>query len=95
MYIYNALRVHGFSVFSLSILENIDISNLFKEDARLLILEREQFYIDPLTPEYNINPTAGSRLGSKHTEGTKTKKLGKPCLVKIIQWVIIYGEQIY
>ena len=46
MYIYNALRNHGYSVFSLSTLEYIDISNLSKEDARKLILEREQYYLD-------------------------------------------------
>jgi group I intron endonuclease len=36
-----------------------------------LILEQEQYYIDIFSPEYNINPIAGSRLGSKHTEKTK------------------------
>lgn len=32
---------------------------------------REQFYIDELKPEFNINPTAGSSLGYKHTTETK------------------------
>jgi group I intron endonuclease len=36
-----------------------------------LILEREQFYIDSLEPAYNINPIAGSRLGTRHTNETK------------------------
>lgn len=35
------------------------------------ILEREQFNIDCLKPIYNINPIAGSRLGTLHTEETK------------------------
>jgi group I intron endonuclease len=76
MYIYNALLCHGYSAFSLDIVEYIDISNLSKEDARLLILKREQFYIDELKPGYNINPTAGSRLGSFHTLDTKEKISG-------------------
>lgn len=36
-----------------------------------MILEQEQFYIDSLKPTYYINPIAGSRLGSLHTEETK------------------------
>jgi group I intron endonuclease len=35
-----------------------------------LISGREQFYIDSLSPEYYINPTAGSRLGALHTKET-------------------------
>jgi group I intron endonuclease len=71
MYIYNAILYHDYSSFSLTILEYIDISNLSKEEARNLILEQEQYYIDILSPGYNINPIARSRLGSKHTEKTK------------------------
>jgi len=41
-YIYNAILLHGYSNFSISILEYIDISNLSKEEARKLILERDQ-----------------------------------------------------
>jgi group I intron endonuclease len=69
MYICNALNHHGYAAFSLLILEYIDIANLSKEQANKLILG--QFFIDSLSPEYNINPTAGSRLGSKHTEEAK------------------------
>lgn len=68
MYIYNALRNHGYSVFSFSTLEYIDISNLSKEDARKLILEREQYYLDFLVPQYNILKIAGSQLSIYHTE---------------------------
>ena len=70
-YISRALILHTYSAFSLTILEYIDISNLSLEKARKLILEREQHYIDSLSPVYNINPIAGSRLGSRHTEETK------------------------
>jgi group I intron endonuclease len=73
MYIYKVLLQHGYSSFSLTILEYIDISNLSKKDTRKLILERKQHYIESLVPEYNINPIAESRLGSIQTEETKEK----------------------
>jgi|ERR1700761_5650202 len=70
-YICNALIHHTHSAFSLTILEFIDISHLSKEDVRKLVLEREQFYIDSLEPQYNILLIAGSSLGQKRTEITK------------------------
>lgn len=77
-YISRALIHHGYSVFSLSIIEFIDITNLSKKEARKLILEREQYYLDLIFSQdepntYNINPTAESRLGSKHTEDSLAK----------------------
>jgi hypothetical protein len=62
MHIYNALKEHGYSTFYLSIIEYINITDLSLGEAKILILEREQFYIDFIKPEYNILPTAGSRL---------------------------------
>jgi hypothetical protein len=38
-----------------------------------LLLEREQYYINELNPEYNILKIAGNRLGSKHSDATKIK----------------------
>jgi len=43
-----------------------------------MLLEREQYYMDTTKSYerengYNINPTASSRLGSKHTEESKRK----------------------
>ncbi len=38
MYIYKALLYHGYSAFTLTIYENIDISNLSKEEAKKVIL---------------------------------------------------------
>lgn len=73
MYICNALLDHGFSAFSLSIIVYIDITDLSKEEARKLILEQEQYYIDLLKPEYNILSIAGSSLGYKHTEESLIK----------------------
>jgi group I intron endonuclease len=71
-YISRAIILHNHSAFSLAILEHIDISNLSKENARKLILEREQYYIDSFNPEYNILLIAGSTLGFIHTVETKT-----------------------
>jgi group I intron endonuclease len=76
-YIYNALLHHGYSSFSLSILEFIDISNLSKKDARKLILLIEQKYLNLIFKEakqinsYNLLPTADSRLGALHSKETK------------------------
>ena len=71
MYICRALLDHGYSAFSLAIIEYIDVTGLSKADSKELILEREQHYINSLSPKYNINPIAGSRLGSQHTDETK------------------------
>lgn len=78
MYINNALLHHGYSAFSLSILEFIDITNLSKEDARKFILERENHYLKQIfevdNPNtYNILKTAGSLLGFNHTAETIVK----------------------
>lgn len=82
MYIFNALLQHGYSAFSLSILEHIDLTNLSQEYPRKLILEREQFYINkkfsvdkPNTD--NSLKVAGSRLGSKLSEVTIVKMSGE------------------
>lgn len=50
-------------------MEYIDVSNLPKEEARKLILEREQYYLDLLKPEYF--KVAGSSLGFKHSEESR------------------------
>jgi group I intron endonuclease len=36
-------------------------------------ISREQYYIDLLKPNYNLNSVAGSRLGSTHSEESKLK----------------------
>lgn len=53
-----ALLKHGFSNFTLEILEYCDKDN---------VLEREQYYLDLIKPQYNIVEKAGSTLGYKHT----------------------------
>ena len=62
--IYSSILKHGYSNFQLEILEYCT-----KENA----INREQYYIDLLKPEYNLNSIAGSRLGSIHSEETRLK----------------------
>lgn len=57
--ICKALLKYGYAEFRLEILEYCPIST---------VLDREQFYIDKLNPEYNILKIAGSNLGYKHSE---------------------------
>lgn len=64
MLIYKALLVYGYSSFKLEILEYCEPE---------INIEREQYYLDLLKPEYNILKTAGSSLGHKHSEETKEK----------------------
>ncbi len=72
-YINNALNLHGLSSFNLTILEYINITNLSKDEAKKIILEREQYYFDTLNPNLNLLKTAGSSLGRSHTDETKLK----------------------
>jgi group I intron endonuclease len=60
--IYSAILKYGHSNFSLDILEYCDKS---------ILIEREQYYLDLLKPEYNILKTANSRLGHYLSEETK------------------------
>jgi group I intron endonuclease len=62
--IYNSVIKYGHINFSLDILEYCNLS---------VLIEREQYYIDLLNPEYNILKKAGSRLGVKLSEETKNK----------------------
>lgn len=71
--ICNALVNHGYSKFSLTIIEYVDISNLSKNESKELILRREQHYLDTLEPEYNILKFAGNSLGYKHLEESLSK----------------------
>jgi group I intron endonuclease len=63
--INQALLKYGYSNFSLEILEYCS--------APEKAIEREQFYLDLLHPEYNILQIAGSSLGYKHSEETIVK----------------------
>lgn len=60
--VYSAILKHGYANFQLEILEYSTKEN---------VISREQYYIDFFKPQYNLNSTAGSRLGSNHSEETK------------------------
>lgn len=61
MVINKALLKYGYSKFKLDILEYCKPQELTK---------KEQYYMDLLSPEYNVLKTAYSSLGYKHTEKT-------------------------
>jgi group I intron endonuclease len=65
-HLQNAWIKYGENAF---IIEVIEICPLYKQ----IILEREQYYIDTLKPEYNKCPKAGSSLGRSHSNETKEK----------------------
>jgi len=62
--IYKALLKHDYSKFNLEILEYCNKDSL---------INREQYYLDSLKPEYNICKIAGSMLGFKHSAETLLK----------------------
>lgn len=67
---YNYIEKYGWDNFKLGILEYINIYELNikdKYEIKRVILDREQYYLDILNPSLNINKTAGSTLGYKHT----------------------------
>lgn len=66
-YISNSIMKYGHNNFTVLILELVEMSDHIKND----LLNREQYYIDLLKPVLNINPTAGSSLGFKHSNETK------------------------
>jgi len=70
--IKRALLKYGHKSFTLEILEYCSIEK---------VIEREQYYLDLLKPEYNILKIAGSSLGYKHTRKTRNnnrKSRSKP-----------------
>jgi group I intron endonuclease len=73
MSINKALLKYGYSGFKLEILEYCEPSNC---------IDREQYYLDLLKPEYNILKTAGSSLGYQHLEEAK-KRISEASLGRI------------
>lgn len=47
---------------------------IVEECAKEILLEREQFYIDTVKPEYNMSKIAGNCLGFKHSVESNLKK---------------------
>lgn len=82
-YIFNAILKYGYLNFEFKVLETIAFNPFQpKSERRLMLLEREQYYMDKFKPEYNLNLNAGSNLGRKFSFETRKKmslsKLGKP-----------------
>jgi len=61
----NAWNKYGENSFIFETIEEV------QEKGKLI--EREQFYLDALSPEYNICKIAGSCLGQKHSEEARQK----------------------
>jgi group I intron endonuclease len=85
-----ALLKYGYSNFEFKVLEMFEHSLLTtqkrkqmppKAELRLQLLAREQYFLDKIKPEYNINLKAGSNLGRSYSETVRKKmslaKLGK------------------
>lgn len=66
----NAVKKYGLQEFAVLVLEIVPQDETV--DASLL-LNREDFYILELKPEYNIAPLASNSVGWKHSEETLTK----------------------
>jgi group I intron endonuclease len=66
---YNCVRKHGWNSFKFGVLEGI-IKSVVIHSKRTdnVLIEKEQFYLDKLSPTLNINKIARSRLGYKHSE---------------------------
>ena len=64
-YLQRSYNKYGKEAFKFEIVEKINDSNI--------LIEKEQYYIDTLKPEYNLCKVAGNTLGFKHSEETKEK----------------------
>lgn len=66
----NAVNKYGLSEFAFLVLEIVPQEN--KTDSTLL-LNREDYYLESLKPEYNISPLASNSIGWKHSEESLAK----------------------
>jgi group I intron endonuclease len=70
----HAFAKYGISAFNLVILEEYIYDwDLSTQENRDLLILLEQKFLDLLNPRYNFSPTAGSPLGTSHTEEAKAK----------------------
>jgi group I intron endonuclease len=86
-----ALLKYGYSNFEFKVLEVFEHQSSpglgypspepKKAEIRMQLLAREQYFLDKIKPEYNINLKAGSNLGRSYSEEVRKKmslaKLGK------------------
>lgn len=94
---YKSLLKYGYQSFTLEILETVNVDNLNSTEAKTILLEREQHYIDLLKPEYNILKVAGSNLGAKMSAETRAKisksKLGVPSHRKGLKGLEVFSAE--
>jgi group I intron endonuclease len=81
--IHGSLLKYGYSRFSLDIMEYCDKSDL---------LNREQFYMDNLLPEYNILKLAGSRAGYKYSKESLSNIWTSERKSKHKNWLKLFNE---
>ena len=74
MAIYQAISKYGLDNFTLEILEY---------SCKDSTIEREQFYLDKLQPEYNLLKKAGSNFGFKHSLLSR-KKMSERALGRLV-----------
>lgn len=67
IHLQNSYNKYGKDAFIFEIIEVVD----YKNGGKLTLLDREQYYINILKPEYNILQIAGSTLGYNHSEEIK------------------------
>ena len=88
--ISKALLKYGNINFGFKILKFIELdTNLTNKKQKKSILEIEQYYLNSIKPEYNIQKIAGSRLGNPHT--LKTRKL-MILNSKVSKKIYVYNE---
>lgn len=73
--IHKALLKYGYSNFSLTILEFVDLNGFTSRSKvfKSILLEREQHHLDTKKPEYNILEVAGNSLGFRLSDKTRLK----------------------
>lgn len=72
--LYNNVAIYGWDKFKLGIITYLDFYPEDEwQDKKQQLLKLEQKYMDLLSPELNINKTAGSMLGFKGIENNKSK----------------------
>ncbi len=80
--IISALLKYGYINFGIRILETIEFEpNQSKSERKSIILTKEQYFLNLIEPEYNINKTAGSNFVRIYFNNVKIKmslaKIGK------------------
>lgn len=72
--IYKAMLKYGYTSFSLTLLEIVNLPEDTTPEEKADVLEStEQKYLDELDPEYNILKKAGSNQGTKMSEETRQR----------------------